>query len=496
MDKYCKKKLGSWSGSIEKKITEEFKKMHESKKFDNDSFQNFVSAIDDYKGIYFTNFEIALCQFINPNNKIDCSLTEENYLKLLKCSRFTDKSVIHFVLNNFNMQLTEELFNDLHYFANYSVSKYDSDIYKSAIEQITKISKKHQYEPTYNNSILICSHAIYTEYFHVDVDLIKWIDSRFFKELAKKFISNDQLNANIILDVFDKICHFSSNNAEFFVTGIDNFAHSYKRNYSLELHIFKFVEMMKGYWGCKEMLCLTQDFYDRVMSSRIFLLEYDPIVQSLNPDINNIDCNIHDACITGNIVMFETLLNKKQIPTQNDLIIMCTLYNGLSNIIKLLQSYNIPVPNIVHEASFCSNFGDNKLYGRHFSGLLEKENNEIIKMKKRMLWYSHDFKLLTCAQYRDLFDKVTDSMTILRALCSRRDIMFVYLYMLCKKCQPDIICFENSLDNEDVFVFEYFHKTYNYIPSIVSIMKMNNGQRQLLTLARFYPELAKIEYPQ
>ena len=76
-------------------------------------------------------------------------------------------------------------------------------------------------------------------------------------------------------------------------------------------------------------------------------------------------------------------------------------------------------------------------------------------------------------------------------LCAGSHLCNIISHLENTKNKLDEDCMHNSVNNMDYNVFEYIHDTYDYIPSLFTIMTIFDYAKRYTFLQRFYPDILK-----
>jgi hypothetical protein len=128
----------------------------------------------------------------------------------------------------------------------------------------------------------------------------------------------------------------------------------------------------------------------------------------------------------------------------------------------------------------------------------KKIDMEFVSVKTMTSLYNKEYN----KEYnRETVDKKNKSMMIYRKieknkykctlcyLCMASQLCNIISYLEASNNRLNDECMHNSVNNLDYNVFEYIHDTYNYIPSIFTIMTIFDNAKRFTFLHRFYPHL-------
>lgn len=209
----------------------------------------------------------------------------------------------------------------------------------------------------------------------------------------------------------------------------------------------------------------------------------------------NIEKTFKYGFLNKNFDLIEYLLNKKHIPSSKIINIISGLgISGTEDFIKILDllndfGYNF-TKNDYHSIAFL-NIDTNKYFS------LEIINDEKEKLSRNFghgnIIHDSDSPYLINNNSAFPFKNLLCNTSLHENENTRKQIFLIYnlgkIMQHIQNIEIDELCMEYSLHNPDPKVFEYIVDTYNYKPSIISIMKIVNYAHRYIMLLRFYNEI-------
>ena len=231
---------------------------------------------------------------------------------------------------------------------------------------------------------------------------------------------------------------------------MSDFAKTRTEFYSLLIKKFKYVQTQKIWDFCFDNNC---DIIFNVISKL-----------DVPTNIKFVYEHMEKACQYNNLAMIAFLLNQRIKPAEKDIQAL-TLKNTkeTTEILEVIKKYS----------------GVNKVITLQQCGFTDDE----LKTEKR--------KFFLKSNYAKLEKKPSvlglQQMFIFDALDN------IKKYIDSHSIDPDKICCENALFNEDANVLLYVLDTYKYKPSVLHITKCGSQPRREYLLGKFYPELANLD---
>lgn len=208
------------------------------------------------------------------------------------------------------------------------------------------------------------------------------------------------------------------------------------------------------------------------------------IQNSSNIQFNNLDISLcmKYACLNINLESIKYFLeNKLSVPT-------------FEHVLFLLENISLSQKTLFDILKIMSNYGlhiDNKMINvlYNFNYLNKIQNNSdfektlISKMKECN--YCNDYRILKICKLSNPSGKSLSSINKNIKL-----FMLSYESFMVQAMQNDIGCLQEyyhySLNNDNMFVFEYLVDKFNYKPTLLDVTNILDRNRRLLMMIRFY----------
>ena len=337
-------------------------------------------------------------------------------------------------------------------------------------------------------SILLFSSVII--FLDILFDLDHYLHVSIFKHMTSFFRKNNVfLNPNEICTFYDKISKF---------TQYLNPAH--------EKCLLKCIDKTKS--------ILTDDNVKQLFECTFTNKQYDGLSTFLT--LQNI-CKYkfskeitEYAIITNNIKLFSLMIFQKIELSCSSQCIRAAFYHGNIDAIKYMleNKINITDDDVNQLALFKGNYGILK----DIVNLLVTYNVNIPQKIKELMVYKSGFymsnleltnsvnerllSIIVNANREMSFQNAYGGSNIrnLRAMFVGDSMLAIKRFILEHKLIPDIYCFENTLLEPNVDAFLYAHIEFGYVPSITAIMTCPSMRFRMGLLCRFYPDLYKFNY--
>lgn len=193
---------------------------------------------------------------------------------------------------------------------------------------------------------------------------------------------------------------------------------------------------------------------------------------------------IKAAFYHGNIDVIKYMLENKISITDDDvnqLALFKGNYNILKDIVNLLVTYNVNIPQKIKELMvynsgiYMSNLELTDSVNERLLSIIVNANKDII--------------------FKNVYgDNDVSNIRNLRAMFLADSVLAIKKFMLKHNLTPDIYCFENTLLEPNVDAFLYVNIEFGYVPSITAIMTCPSMRFRMGLLCRFYPDLYKFNY--
>lgn len=197
------------------------------------------------------------------------------------------------------------------------------------------------------------------------------------------------------------------------------------------------------------------------------------------------------SCVNCNEQMILDFLDMKRIPTSDDLLNICLSHNtNKQSIIEKFFEYGLEKSKVQEILLFAGVEIPNTKPTQKPIDKVIAENHKLTKIT--------DVASKNRKKYDDIQNpdvtidgNLQQHLRNIYLLLRLEDILY---FQDTNELEPDIFCFENSLNNSDTSVVDFVVQNYSYKPSALGILKINDNQRRILYFKKYFPDMLNLDH--